>query len=125
MIFKKDERHNIIQNIGNNNTGMFQINNSGRDVYITQHNDRDFSSEEITKTQALGYLTKIEELIKEANLPSAILEEATHYASIAKKETEQKEPRKSLIVDSLEGVTSVLQKLNQTLGIFLVLCCYS
>lgn len=110
MTFKKNDRQKITQKIGNNNTGTLQIINAGRDAYATQRNSQALSSHEITQSEAIEYLTKIEELIKEANLlleaeVIEVVEEATDCASMAKRSAQRKEPDKSLIIANLERVT--------------------
>jgi hypothetical protein len=107
MTFKKNARQNITQKLGNNNTGTFQVINAGRDAYATQQTSQALSSEKITQSEAIKYLTKIEELIKKADLPSEpevveIVEKTTDYTNMAKKEAQEKEPHKSSIVVNLD-----------------------
>ena len=115
MAFKKNNEQNVTQNIGTN-TGAVQATSAGRNVHVTQQTNLALASEDITPPQAVEILEKIEGLIR-ANFPSEVseaVEEAIDYTSMAKKEAQKKEPRKSLIVANLEGTTSLLQKLNQT-----------
>ncbi len=108
-------QQNVTQNIGTN-TGQAQAIAAGRDVNATQQMTPSEEASEITQEQAVEILTKIEELIKAANLPPEVVEEAAKYAGRAKEEASEKEPQQSIVLSQLDRATSVIKKLDTTAG---------
>lgn len=106
------EKREINQRISNN-TGQAQAIKSGRDTNATQQISQSSSGEKLTTEQAIQLLTKIEELIKEANLPEEETKQAIKYTQKAKEEAEEEEPDGSIISSHLKRMTNTVKKLNQ------------
>lgn len=109
------EKQEVNQNISNN-TGQAQAITSGGDTNATQKISQSSSGEEITTEQAIQLLTKIEELIKEADLPEEETQQAIRYTQKAKEEAEEEEPDGSIISSHLKRMTNTVNKLNQMAG---------
>lgn len=100
----------------NNNTGQAQAIASGKDVKAIQEITSNQSGEDITTKEAIEILAQIEQLIKTANLPSEIAEEASKYVGKAKEEAREKEPETSMVVKQLERATTAIKKTDTTVG---------
>lgn len=109
-------KFNSSQNVSLGNVSNTQVAvGSGHKVDQQQvQTNIDTSAEEITQDQAIELLTQIEQLIESANLPSDVVEEATDYTRMARKEAQKTEPRKERITNNLEAATSLVQDLNKT-----------
>lgn len=99
-------RTSISQNVGNN-TG--QVSAAGGDINATQNITQAASSESLNKEEAIALLTEIEKLIRAANLPPEVQEEAQDYTRMTRREVGKETPQPSRLQSHLEGLTSVLQ----------------
>lgn len=106
-------QQNVSQKIGSN-TGQAQAIAAGGDVNANQSMNPMEGVEGISQENAVELLTKIEELIKTANLPSEVVQEATKYVGKAKEEAEEKEPQQPIVLSQLDRATNAIKKLDTT-----------
>lgn len=96
------------------NQGNIQTITTAGEVNNIKQNVSQEEGERITQQEAIELLTKIEELINTANLPSEIVNEATKYVVKAKEEAEEEQPQKSIIISQLDRATNTIKKVDSS-----------
>jgi uncharacterized protein YjbI with pentapeptide repeats len=89
---------------GEGNQGVLGDNNQ-----VTQGEAAALAEEPLTKADVIGLLAELDKLLRGAELPEDIKEEATMYLGAAKKATEKEEPKKETALTNLQSVAETLE----------------
>lgn len=69
---------------------------------------------QLSQADVVRMLTEIEQMIRDAELPTETKEEATLYLGAAKKAAEKEEPKKELAATNLKGMAETLENASKT-----------
>ena len=91
-----------------------QVAQAGRDLYQTQQINHGATEKELTSTDALELMAKLEEILRGSALPADQKDKAIKHLEAAKEETKEDEPDKEYAAKSLQKATKLLKETGET-----------
>lgn len=90
---------------------------AGRDVIQTEHNSQGEAEKQLTSTDVVELIAKIETLFRNSDLPEDQKEKAIKHLDTAKDEVQAKEPDKDYAAKSFQRATKILKDADEAVGV--------
>ncbi|PSB45501.1 CHAT domain-containing protein [Cyanosarcina cf. burmensis CCALA 770] len=100
---------------GGSNSG--QIGQAGRDLNQNQYNTQGVVEKQLTLSEVIELIGKIESLFSYSDLPDQQKKQALKHLGYAKDAVQEKQADKTTAAISLQKTTQVLKEANETLGL--------
>lgn len=100
----------------NGGTNSGQIGQAGGDMNQTQYNNQGSEEKELSITEIVELIERIQSLFSYSDLPNEQKKQALKHIDYAKDAVQEKQPDKSTAAKSLQKATQTLKEVNETLG---------